>query len=163
VNDGRPGGAFLHCRRKARVRIVNNIFYGPGTPWEGGEMSAVSNYIAGSLRNSPRFADPRGYDFHITPGSPDAIVGRGVPPGISSTGFDLTPKQEYVEGAKSKERPVGSALDLGAFAIPSARSPALDADVPRPAATKASNVPKRKTVARRHTPSTQKKATTSSK
>jgi hypothetical protein len=126
VNDGRPDGAFIRCRRKAKVRIVNNIFYGPGTSWEGDEVSATSNYIAGSLRNAPRFADPDAYDFHLTADSPDAILGRGIPPGVSSTGFDLTPKQEYVEGAKSKARAVAGALDLGAFALERGRTSALD-------------------------------------
>ena len=159
VNDGRSDGAFIHCRRKAHVRIQNNIFYGPGTPWEGGDVSATSNYIAGSLRNTPRFADPGGYDFHLTPDSPDAILGRGTPPGVSSTGFDLTPKQEYVEGAKSKARAAARALDLGAFAFQSHPAPALDADLPRPAAqgtrvaapttTKVSKAPKHKKAVRK--------------
>jgi hypothetical protein len=178
VNDGRPDGAFIHCRRRAKVRIVNNIFYGPGTPWDGGDVSAASNYIASSLRNAPRFADPGRYDFHLTPDSPDAILGRGIPPGVSATGFDLMPREEYVEGAKSKARAVGGALDLGAFARASGRTSALDADAPRPAVqrtstaaptvAKVSKVSKRKTEAKKSKrtasgTSTPKKTATSSK
>ena len=132
VNNGRPDGAFIRCRRRAKLRIVNNIFYGPGDPWLGGDVSASSNYIVGSRRNEPRFEDPATYGFHLTPDSPREIVDRGIPPGVSSAGYDLTPKYEYVEEAQSKPRATVGPLDLGAFELgPARKRSTLDADVPR--------------------------------
>ncbi len=135
VNDGRSDGAFIRCRRPVKVRILNNIFYGPGDPWIGGDVHASNNYIAGSLRNEPGFEDPQAYDFHLTANSPTAVLNRGIPPGQSPTGYDLTPKFEYVEERQSKPRvPLGT-LDLGAFEF-TARSKvkaSSSAETPAPA------------------------------
>src|SRR6202011_4555985 len=93
----------------------NNIFYGPGTPWVGSEVIDRHNYILPSLGNEPRFADPKSYDFHLTSDSPGEILDRGIEPGRSSAGYDLTPKLQYVYDARGEPRPVSGALDLGAF------------------------------------------------
>jgi hypothetical protein len=90
----------------------------------GSEVIDRQNYILPSLKNEPRFADPKSYDFHLTSDSPAEILDRGVPPGRSSTGYDLTPKLQYVYDAGGERRPVSGALDLGAFEYaPPARTP----------------------------------------
>ena len=115
VNDGRPDGFFVKIRTGTDARITNNIFDGPGTTWVGGEVDARRNLVVPRLDNEPSFANPRGYDFRLTAESPRTIVDRGVEPGVSVSGYDLTPKLEYVYDAGGKARPVLGPLDLGAF------------------------------------------------
>jgi len=115
VNDGPPDGAFLIIRQRADVRVMNNIFYGPGRPWIGDGVDASNNYIETSMDNAPGFADPSAYDFHLTAGTPREIVDSGISPGVTATGYDLTPKEEYVYDAGGRPRPVVGPLDLGAF------------------------------------------------
>jgi hypothetical protein len=121
VNDGPAAGSFLKSRPGADVRVTNNIFYGPGITWLGGDVAPSHNYIDPSLGNAPRFADPFAYDFHLTAQTPRSIVDGGVSPGVSSTGFDLTPKREYVYDATSRMRPIVGPLDLGAFEFAGSR------------------------------------------
>ncbi len=114
VNDRPSGGTFLQMRAGTRARVVNNIFYGPGTPWtkSGITMIASNNYREPSYNNSPRLMDPQTYDYRISSESP--CVNTGTSPGTANA-FDLTPHQQYVYDAKSEARiPVGS-IDIGAF------------------------------------------------
>jgi len=115
VNNGRPDGFFVKIRKGTNAQITNNIFYGPGTPWVGGIVNGSHNYIQPPRDDRPRFSDPASYDFHLTADSPRDIVDRGIPPGRSSTGFDLAPSLEYVYDARGRARPVSGDLDLGAF------------------------------------------------
>ena len=114
VNDGREDGFFMKLRRGTRGRFVNNIFYGPGTPWVGGDVEERRNAVIPARDNEPRFSNPSTYDFRLTPDSPHSVVDRGASPG-SSEGFDLTPKWEYSYDADMVERPTVGSLDLGAF------------------------------------------------
>jgi hypothetical protein len=116
VNNRTAGGTFLQLRSGSTVRVTNNIFYGPGGNWSGGStVTASHNYFEPSYNNSPVFAAPLTYDFHLTAASPSTIVNAGVAPGISATGYDLTPTGQYVYDAQGMARPVAGALDLGAF------------------------------------------------
>ena len=114
VNDGREDGFFMKLRRGTRGRFVNNIFYGPGTPWVGGDVEERRNAVIPARDNEPRFSNPRTYDFRLTPDSPGALVDLGASPG-SSEGVDLTPKWEYSYDADMVERPTVGSLDIGAF------------------------------------------------
>jgi hypothetical protein len=115
VNNRSAGGTFLQIRSGTTGRVTNNIFYGPGTPWSGGTLTPTNNYFESSYNNSPRFVNPAGFDFHLTGGSPATILNAGVSPGLSPTGYDLTPTGEYAYDAQGIARPRVGALDLGAF------------------------------------------------
>jgi parallel beta helix pectate lyase-like protein len=133
INNGRADGFYMKIHKGTRGRITNNIFYGPGTTWVGGSLDDDHNQVFGALDNQPRFRNPRTYDFRLTPESPRSIVDRGAPPGVSSMGYDLRPKLEYVYDANGRNRPVSGPLDLGAFEYVAAR---IEAPKPLPSATK---------------------------
>jgi hypothetical protein len=116
VNNRSAGGVFLQIRSGTAARVMNNIFYGPGTPWSSG-VTASNNYFETSYNNSPGFANPASFDFHLTNGSPAAILNAGWWPGVSATGYDLTPSGQYVYDAQGMPRPQSGVLDLGAFEL----------------------------------------------
>ena len=119
VNDNPGGGTFLQLRDGTRARVVNNIFYGPGTRWSGGSVQASHHWSGEARDNGPRFRAPGSYDYRLTASSPRSIVGGGVRPGRSETGFDLTPHGEYAATAvRGKARVRAGPLDLGAFQAP---------------------------------------------
>jgi hypothetical protein len=120
VNDHPRGGTFLQLGSGARARVVNNLFVGPGTRWSGGSVREANNY-ANNSRDAPRFRNPRAHDYRLTGRSPRSIVNGGAPPGRSSTGYDLTPRREYVATAGGRNRSVSGKLDLGAFEYTSGR------------------------------------------
>lgn len=115
VNNRTAGGTFLSLRGGTPAKVMNNIFYGPGTPWSGGTVTASNNYTEPNLNNSPMFAAPLAYDFHLTSTSPAGIVNAGGAPGTSATGFPLGPIAEYVYDAQGRARAVTGSLDIGAF------------------------------------------------
>jgi hypothetical protein len=127
VNNRTAGGTFLQINGGTPARVMNNILYGPGTPWSGGVVVPANNYISTALDNAPRFSSPSTYDFHLTAASPAAVVNAGAVPGASVTGFTLTPLREYVYDAQERARTTSGALDLGAF-----ESGGSDALPPRP-------------------------------
>ncbi|TMQ58816.1 MAG: hypothetical protein E6K76_06750 [Candidatus Eisenbacteria bacterium] len=109
-------GTFMRLRAGSIVKAMNNIFYGPGTYWSSGStVTESSNYFEPSFNNSPRFANPAAYDFHLTSISPSSVLNAGALPGISSTGYILTPTSQYVYDAQGKTRSLLGLLDLGAF------------------------------------------------
>ncbi len=117
VNDNPQGGTFLQLGAGTRARVVNNIFLGRGTKWSGGQVDNARNYrnYVKASRGAAKLRAPEAYDYHLAAKTPRAIVNNGTAPGRSSTGFDLTPKREYVATARGSDRPVAGALDLGAF------------------------------------------------
>jgi hypothetical protein len=115
VNNRTAGGTFIQIRGGTPARITNNIFYGPGTAWAGGTVTPSNNYIETSYNNSPKFAAPSSFDFHLTSTSPLSIVNAGTAPGVSSTGYPLAPAGEYVYDALGRPRVTVGATDLGAF------------------------------------------------
>ena len=118
VNNRPSGGQFFSLRSGTTAVIRNNIFYGPGTTWSGGSVTASNNYIEPSYSNSPGFVSPSTYDFHLSANSPRGaalIVDAGAAPGTSSVGNDLTPLFQYVYDAQSVVRTAVGTLDVGAF------------------------------------------------
>jgi hypothetical protein len=115
VNNRSAGGNFLSIVGSTPAKIRNNIFYGPGTPWSGGSVTASNNYVSTAYNNAPAFASPSSFDFHLTSSSPSSIVNAGASPGTSSTGYLLTPVSEYVYDAQGRARGTSGSLDIGAF------------------------------------------------
>jgi hypothetical protein len=112
VNDHPKGGTFLQLGSATRAKVVNNIFSGPDTFWSQGTVRSSHNYTG---RDAPRFHAPGSFDYRLTSRTPRSILDAGTDPGRSSTGYDLTPRREYVPVARGRVRPTVGALDLGAF------------------------------------------------
>jgi len=130
VNNRTAGGTFLQLRSGTPALVRNNVFYGPGTTWSGGNVTASANYIEPSLNNAAKFAAPGSYDYHLTSASPPSLLNAGIAPGTSSTGYSLTPVDEYVYDAQSRTRTASGVLDLGAFEFGSG-GPVADVTPPR--------------------------------
>jgi parallel beta helix pectate lyase-like protein len=120
VNDHPRGGTFLQLGNGARAWVVNNVFAGPGSRWSGGSVRASRN-VANASVGALRFHNPRALDYRLTGRTPRSIVNGGTAPGRSSTGYDLTPRREYVPTARGRNRSVSGPLDLGAFEYTSGR------------------------------------------
>ncbi len=119
VNDRTSGGQFFSLRPGTNAVIKNNIFYGPGTPWSGGTVTASNNYIHASYDNAPGFENPSSYNYHLSYSSPNGISGivdAGGAPG-SSSGQDLSPVSEYVYDAQKVARTAVGTIDIGAFEL----------------------------------------------
>lgn len=107
VNDDPKGGRFIFIKAGAdAVRIVNNLFAGPGEVLVGD----------GDLRNNARaaksdFVDAESFDYRLRRGAV-AAIGRGADPG-SAYGFSLRPDAEYVHRARMRVRHTSGAIDLG--------------------------------------------------
>ncbi len=114
VNNRSAGGTFLQVVGSAPTVVRNNIFYGPGTAWSGGSVTASNNYVEPAYNNSPRFAATGSYDFHLTSASPASVLNAGLALGLGG-GFALAPTGEYVYDAQGRTRPLVGLLDLGAF------------------------------------------------
>ena len=120
VNDRTSGGQFFSLRSGTNAVIKNNIFYGSGTPWSGGSVTATNNYIHPTYDSAPGFANPSSYDYHLSGTSPSGISGvvdAGGAPGSSSAGQDLTPVSEYVYDEQKVARTAVGTIDIGAFEL----------------------------------------------
>jgi hypothetical protein len=114
VNDRPNGGIFLKMRIGTIARIINNIFYGPGTAWtsEGTTVIASNNYREPEYNNSPKFVNPQGYNYRIFSDSP--CVNAGTLLGVLQ-GIDLMPRRQYLYDAQSEPRIIKGNIDIGAF------------------------------------------------
>ena len=108
MNDLPAGGRFVFVKAGAgTVRLVNNVFAGPGEVLSGpGEMS--NNLVVGKSD----FVDPANFDFRLKDGT--LVVGRGIAPGRAGS-LDLRPIAEYSHPLQERPRRGAGALDLGAF------------------------------------------------
>ncbi|HEY1288905.1 MAG TPA: right-handed parallel beta-helix repeat-containing protein [Burkholderiales bacterium] len=110
VNDDPKGGVFVYVRPGAdAVRLINNLFAGPG------ELLAGKGESRGNLRTSKTdFTDPDKLDYRLKAGA--AGVGKGVDAG-SAYGFSLRPAAEYRHPLGARARPTAGPLDLGAHQL----------------------------------------------
>lgn len=109
VNDHDRGLFVRVAKGAATVRIVNNIFSGPGRVLEGkGDLEA------NLTSNAPGLRTPGRYDYRLVPGSP--AIDAGVDPG-SANGFSLRPGYHYLHAADAEPRPEHGPLDVGAYEL----------------------------------------------
>jgi hypothetical protein len=125
VNDKSGGVTFVRLRSGSVLRATNNLLYGSGTSWSGGTTTANANYIHPTKDGAPGFQNSAAYDYRLTASSPSGaggITDAGVAPGVSSTGYDLTPRFQYVYDAQASTRPPAGPFDVGAFELSGATS-----------------------------------------
>ena len=108
VNDLPAGGRFVFVRAGAgAVRLINNVFSGPGEVLSGsGEM--LNNLRVGKSD----FVDPADFDYRLKDGA--LAIGGGIEPGRARS-FDLRPHAEYAHPLQMHLRRKSGALDLGAL------------------------------------------------
>lgn len=107
VNDDPKGGRFVFIQPGAdAVRVINNLFAGPG------ELLAGKADARSNLRTAKAdFVDPDRLDYRLKPRA--GGIGKGIDAG-SAYGFSLRPAAEYLHPLDMRPRPSSGALDLGA-------------------------------------------------
>jgi hypothetical protein len=107
VNDDPKGGRFVVIKPGAdAVRVINNLFAGPG------ELLTGKADSRGNLRATKAdFVNPDKLDYR--PKSGTGAIGKGIDAG-SAYGFSLRPSAEYRHPLGTGPRPSSGALDLGA-------------------------------------------------
>jgi hypothetical protein len=117
VNDYPNGGTFVQVSGNPTVRLINNIFSGPGNVGAGQQTSNMVN-------TNPMFVDKTNYDYHLASGSP--AIDAGANPG-SANGVDLIPVWQYVHPANRRSRSiVGSRIDIGSYEFGSSQTAGCD-------------------------------------
>jgi Right handed beta helix region len=114
--NGRTGGTFVRASG-AELSAHDNLFAGPGTPYEGAALPSDNVQTS-----APAFVDAAGYDFRPTSASPG--VGEAVDPG-SLDGVSLRPAREYAHPAGDVARV--TSRDVGAFEHDTPEGGAADA------------------------------------
>lgn len=107
------GGAFVRVwGAPARVKLVNNLFVGPGRVlWGRGEQSHTLQ------SDEPGLVGREHFDYHLRDTSP--AIGAGTNPG-GVNGVSLTPVAQYLHRAKEEPRPIQGRIDIGAYGRASA-------------------------------------------
>ena len=107
VNDDPRGGTFVFVRPGAdAVRLINNLFAGPG------ELLAGKGESRSNLRTAKSdFTNPDKLDYR--PKARSGAIGKGIDAG-SAYGFSLRPAAEYRHPLGMLPRPTSGPLDLGA-------------------------------------------------
>jgi hypothetical protein len=108
INDGPRSGKFIHVKQGSDlVKVVNNIFAGPGKVFDGPGEPTNNLSIDKSI-----FVAPERYDYHLKVGA-KAIHG-GIDPG-EANGIKLWPVFQYLHPNQRESRKIDTVLDLGAF------------------------------------------------
>ena len=107
VNDDPKGGRFVFIQPGADVvRLINNLFAGPG------ELLAGKAETRSNLRTAKAdFVAPEKLDYR--PKARAGGIGKGIDAG-SPYGFALRPSAEYRHPVGMRPRPAAGPLDLGA-------------------------------------------------
>ncbi len=121
VND-RSNGTFVAISADVVpsriVRIENNIFVGPGTPFSFTPTTDLNNLVTAS---DPLLVNRAGYDYRLQAGSP--AINAGADPG-SAEGYALLPNRQYVHPLNDQARATaGGAVDIGAYEFVSSLTP----------------------------------------
>ncbi len=107
VNNVGVGTFVAVSNTPTSVSVIDNIFAGGGTLLSSPVGTPTNNLIS----NSPGFVNAAAGDYHLAAGS--AAIGAAVNPGTSSTGFSLTPVEQYLAPLNFTAR--ANDNDLGAF------------------------------------------------
>lgn len=117
VNDDTRRGTFVLVGTSVTTPVLlqNNIFGGFG---------GVTNQVAAVQKTNYRSIAP-GYvnraTYDLRPTANAMVIDAGTAPGVSVTGFALTPSYGYKHVSTMIARPVTGALDIGAYEATSAQ------------------------------------------
>ena len=112
VNDATNGVFLFTAPGTGEVKLINNVYAGPGKLPTGKTMSANVHIDKAELK------DAANYDYHLKPNA--TAIGVGVDPG-SANGYGLWPEYEYENGKPLRPREKVKTIDAGAYQF---RSPA---------------------------------------
>jgi hypothetical protein len=106
VNDDPKGGRFIFVKDGGdAVRVVNNLFSGPG------ELLTGNGEVRNNRRAPPsEFVDMENFDYRLRRRA--AAVGQGIDAG-SAYGVSLRPSAEYRHPLQMRRRTTSGRLDLG--------------------------------------------------
>jgi parallel beta helix pectate lyase-like protein len=128
VNDRPEGGALTRLLRggrfvcvwgaPSRVRLINNLFVGPGRMlWGRGEQSHNLQ------SHEPGLVSREQFDYRLRDTSP--ALGAGTNPGCVN-GLSLAPVAQYLHRAREESRPIRRGIDIGAYGRSSPPNPLPD-------------------------------------
>ncbi|HKO90922.1 MAG TPA: hypothetical protein VJU61_07215, partial [Polyangiaceae bacterium] len=109
-------GTFIQASGATLV-AKNNLFVGTGTPSSSGALSADNLSVSDG-----GFVDRGAYDYRLKLGSP--AIDKAVPAGMADQ-FSLTAVSEYAQPLGEAKR--AGVRDVGAYELPRASDPAVDA------------------------------------
>jgi hypothetical protein len=115
INDA-DSGTFVSANRlpeDCKIRLLNNIFAGPGTVLSGTASAQAGNFITTLAKAG--FMNPGQFDFHLTAGS--GAIGLAIDPADDGTGASLLPTDEYVYPTGHSARKTKGPMDAGAFSV----------------------------------------------
>jgi MYXO-CTERM domain-containing protein len=139
VNDkNTPQTKFIRIHQATEVKVINNMFIGPGTPvnFPNGSSGTAYTNQNNLTPAAPGLVDQAAYDYHLKPTSP--AVNAGTNPG-SGAGYALTPTEQYVHTAQKQPRPQAGVIDVGAYELGAV--PPVDAGPPADSAPAKDSAP----------------------
>ena len=114
LNDDSSAGTFIATGGTVTTPVLmqNNIFGGVGIV--NTQATAIDKTNYRSL--SPGFVDRAHFNLHPTD---SLVVNSGSAPGVSASGWSLTPRAQYRHSAGGETRPIVGRIDIGAYeAVP---------------------------------------------
>jgi hypothetical protein len=113
LNDDSVRGTFIQVGSGVTTPVLmqNNIFAGTG------EATTQTNAIDKTNFRSllPPLLNRAAFDLHPLAGS--LLAGAGSAVGVAASGVSLLPTLQYKDPAGTEQRPVGAAIDIGAYAV----------------------------------------------
>jgi hypothetical protein len=113
VND-RSAGSFVNVQTgTGLLKMVNNIFAGPGTLISGTviTLDTATNWVSTAF-SAIGFVNAPNYDYQLLPTA--KVIGKGSDPGIAGS-FSLSPVSEYVHTSNKRNRILNGTIDIGAY------------------------------------------------
>jgi MYXO-CTERM domain-containing protein len=141
VNDkNKTTTKFVRIHKATEVKILNNLFIGPGTPvdFPNGSTGVAYSNKNNLTPSAPGLVNMAGYDYRLKASSP--AVNKGAAPG-SGAGYALTPTLHYVHKASSQARPTVGLIDVGAYEYGAAPPPKDAGPPPKDSATGVDSAP----------------------
>ncbi|MDO8706936.1 MAG: right-handed parallel beta-helix repeat-containing protein [Sulfuricaulis sp.] len=107
VNDNDSGRFIAVAKGEALVRVVNNIFVGPGE-----QVTRPVEMRTNLVAKDTDLVDRDGFDYRLRPNS--LAIGAGSDPGTAH-GINLNPVSHYLHPRGHQARPVDGGIDIGAY------------------------------------------------
>jgi hypothetical protein len=113
IND-RSSGSFIHLQPGTGVlKLINNIFGGPGTLINGTAtaVDSATNFISVAV-SAIGFVNVASYDYQLV--SSAKVIGKGSNPGTAGS-YLLIPVSEYLHNSNKRNRATNGTIDIGAY------------------------------------------------